>query len=85
MKKKHRFLSVEIKEVKSSQNKIKNAITKKQSQMDATMASLDKAEQQIIYIEGKIMKNNEAEKKKETKAKDTRLRELGDLLRRNNI
>ena len=33
------------------------------------------------------MENNEAEKKMETKAKehDTRLRELSDLLKRNNI
>ena len=48
---------------------------------------MDKAEQQICNTEDKIMENNEAEQKRETKAKeqDTRTRELSDLLKRNNI
>ena len=36
-------LSVEIKEVKSSQDEIKNAITELQSQMDAAAARMDEA------------------------------------------
>ena len=57
------------------------------SQMDATTARMDKAEQQISDIEDKLMQNNGAEKKRETKAKehDTRLRELNDLFKRKNI
>ena len=55
--------------------------------MNAMMARMDEAEKQISNIEGKIMENNEAEKKRETKAKDhsTRLKELSDLLKRSNI
>ena len=34
-------LSAEIKEVKSSHHKIKNAVTKMHAQMDATMARMD--------------------------------------------
>ena len=79
--------SAEIKELKSSQAEIKNAITKMQSQMDAMMVRMNEAEQQISDIEDKIMENNEAEKKRETKAKDqdTRCRELSNLIKRNNI
>ena len=45
------------------------------------------AEQWISDLEDKSMENNESEKKGETKAKDhtTRLWELSDLLKRNNI
>ena len=54
--------------------------------MDTVTARIDTGEQQISEIEDKIMENNEAEKKRETKAKDyyTRLRELSDLLKRSN-
>ena len=38
-------LSSEIKEVKNSQNEIKNVITELQSSMDAVVARMDKAEQ----------------------------------------
>ena len=37
--------SVDIKEVKSSQDEIKNAVTEKQSQMDATATRMDEAQQ----------------------------------------
>ena len=56
--------------------------------MDAMTARMDKGEHWISELEDKIMENNEAGKKKmKTKAKDhnTRLRELSDLLKRNNI
>ena len=58
-----------------------------QSQIDAMMARMDEAEQQISDIEDKIMENNEADKKRETKTNDydTRVRELSDLLKRKNI
>ena len=34
-----------------------------QSQMDATMARMQKEEHQIIYLEDKVIENNEAEKR----------------------
>ena len=48
---------------------------------------MDEAEQQISDIEDKLMENNEAEKKMETKAKehDLRIREISDSLKRKNI
>ena len=45
-----------------------------QSGMGTVTARMDEAEQQIINIEDKIMENNEAEKKRETKAKDHDIR-----------
>ena len=74
-------LSEEIKEVKSSQDKIKNAVTELQSQMNATAARMDEAEQQISDIEDKLTEDNEAEKKRETKAKqhDLRITEISVL------
>ena len=39
-------LSLHIKEVKTSQDEIKNAITELQSQMDAAAARMDEAENQ---------------------------------------
>ena len=55
--------------------------------MDATAAKIDEAEQQISDIEDNLMENNEAEKKRETKAKehDLKIREISDSLKRNNI
>ena len=60
-------LSVEI---KASQDEIKNAKIELQFLMDATVARMNEAEQQISDIEDKLMQNNEAEKKRETKAKE---------------
>ena len=73
---KNRFesLSAEIKEVKTSQDEIKNAITELQSWMDAATARIDEAEHRISSIEDKLMENNEAEKKREIKAKEHYLR-----------
>ena len=50
-------------------------------------AWMDEAEQRINNIEGKLIENNEAEKKREIKAKqhDLRIREISDSLKRNNI
>ena len=47
---------------------------------------MDEAEQQISNIEDKFMENNEAEKKRETRAKehDLRIREISDSLKRGN-
>ncbi|VFV41583.1 Hypothetical predicted protein [Lynx pardinus] len=55
--------------------------------MDTTAARMHEAEQRISDIEEKLMENNEAEKKRETKAKedDLRIREISDPLKRNNI
>ena len=57
--------SVEIKEVKSSQDEIKNAITETQCLMNVLVARMDEAEQRISKIEDKITENSEAGKKKE--------------------
>ena len=78
---------MEIKEIKSSQDEIKNAITKLQSRIDVMAARMDEAEKQISDIEDTIMENKEAEKRRETKAKEhnIRIRELSDSLKRNNI
>ena len=46
-------LSVEIKEVKPSQDEIKNVITELQYRMDTTVARMDEAEQQISNTEDK--------------------------------
>ena len=79
--------SAEIKEVETSQNEIKNAITELQSWMDATVARRKEAEDRISNIEDKLIENNEAEKKREIKAKDhdLRIREISDSLKGNNI
>ena len=55
--------------------------------MDVTAARMDEAEHGISDIEDKIVENNEAEKKRETKAKEhkIKIRELSDSLKRNNI
>ena len=81
------YISVEIKEIKPSWAEIKNAITEMQSQTDATTSSMDESDQRISYIEDKTMVNSEAEKKRETTAKEhtTRLRKLSGLLKRNSI
>ena len=52
--------------------------------MDATEARMDKAEQEISDREDKLMENTEAEKKRETKAKEhnLRIREISDSLKR---
>ena len=65
-------LSAEIKEVKNSQNEIKNVVTELQSRMDAAAARMDEAEQRISNTEDKLIENNEAEKKREIKAKRAR-------------
>ena len=55
--------------------------------MDAAAARLHEAEQRISNIEDKLIENNEAEKKREIKAKEhnLRIREINDSLKRNNI
>ena len=48
--------------------------------MDAASARMDEAEQRISDIEDKLIQNNEAEKKREIKAKEhnLRIREIND-------
>ena len=55
--------------------------------MATIAARMDEAEQRISDIEDKLRRNNEAEKKRETKAKEheINIRELSDSLKRNNI
>ena len=50
-------------------NRLKNVITELQSQVEAMAARMDEAEQRISDIEDKLTENNEAEKKREIKAK----------------
>ena len=60
-----------MKEVKASQDKIKNAITELQSRILATVARMDEAGQRISDIEDKCMDNNEAEKSATLRQKST--------------
>ena len=55
--------------------------------MDAVVARMDEVEQRISDMEDKLIENNEAEKKREIKAKEhnLRIREISDSLKRNNI
>ena len=55
--------------------------------MDAAVARMDEAGQRIGDLEDKLIENNEAEKKREIKAKEhnLRIREISDSLKRNNI
>ena len=74
----------EIKDLKSCQAEIRNAITKMQTQMDTITARMDEAEEQISDTEDKIMENNEAKKKRETKVMDHNGNSV-TLLKQNNI
>ena len=56
-------LSAEIKELKPSQDEIKNVISELQSIMGAMAARMDEAEQWMSDMEDKLIENNEAEKK----------------------
>ena len=78
---------MEIKEVKASQDEIKNVITELQSQMVATAARMDEAEQRISDKEDNLTENNETEKKRETNAKEHNLRitEISDSLKKRNV
>ena len=75
---------MEIKELKASQAKIKNAITKIQNQLDAMILRMDEAE--AIDTEDKIMENNDAEKKRKRNIEDHELRVkvLSDSLKHTN-
>ena len=55
--------------------------------MDAAVARMDEAEQRISIIEDNTIENNEAEKKREIKAKeqDLRITEISDSLKRKNM
>ena len=64
-------LSVGIKEVKTSQDEIKNAITELQSQMDAAATRMHETQQRISDIQDKLMENNEAEKRGKLRQKST--------------
>ena len=80
-------LTTKKKELKSTQVKIKNTITKMQTQMEIIKLRMDEAEEQISDKEDKIMKNNEAKKRRERNVinHEDRLRELCDLVKRNNM
>ena len=74
-----------MKELKSSQAKIKNGKTKMQTQMKAIKMRMDEAEEQS-NIEGKIMENNEDEKR-DRKVMDHKgiLREFSNLVKCDKI
>jgi len=56
-------LTREIKELKTSQKKIKNAVTEMQIQLDAITTRMEEAKELISDTEDKVRENNEAEKK----------------------
>ena len=61
---------MKTKEVQAIQDEIKSAVPEMESRMEAMVVRLDEAEQRISYREDKFMENKEAEKKKETEAKE---------------
>ena len=81
------YHTIDIKELKSGQSEIKNAMNKMQTQMYDIIMRMYETEEQINDIEDKIMENNEAEKKRERKVLDHAVRfgELSNFLKCNNI
>ena len=65
---------MEIKEVKPSQDEIKKCSNLAAILNGCHGGRMDAAEQRVSDIEDKLMKNNEAEKKRETKAKEHYIR-----------
>ena len=55
--------------------------------MEATTTQIEEAEERIGELEDKIMEKEEAEKKRDKKIQEYegRLRELSDIIRRNNV
>ena len=76
----------EIKELKSSQAEIKNAITEMQSWRETKKMRVDKSEEWSSNMD-KIVESDDAEKMRERKVIDHkgRFRELRNLLKCNNI
>ena len=58
-------LTTEVKELKASQTKIKNAITEMQIQLDSMITQMEEVKEPISDIEDKTMENNKAKKKRE--------------------
>ena len=71
-------LATEIKDLKTSQAEIKNAIIEMQNQLEIVTMRIEETEERIGDIESKIMENNKAEKKWERQLLDHEeiLREL---------
>lgn len=80
-------LTAVIKDIKTSQGKIKSAITEMQKSLDIITMRMEESEDQIGVIENKIMENNEAEEKGEIQLLDHeyRLTELCNSTKHNNI
>ena len=55
--------------------------------MEVTTAQIEEAEERIGELEDKIMEKEEAEKKRDKKIQEYegRLRELSDIIKRNNV
>ena len=66
---------------------LKNAINELQNKMETTAARIEEAEERIRELEDKIMEKEEAEKKRNKKIQEYEgsLRELSDIIKRNNI
>lgn len=80
-------LTTEVKELKTNQAKMKNAITKIQNQLDIMTTRIEESEEWVSNIEDKILENNEVAQKRERNILDhkSRLRELSDPIKHNNI
>ena len=77
-----------MKDLRTSQAKIQNAITEMQNQLDITTTRMEEAEDQTDDKEDKSMGNNEAGKKGERKLlldDKHRLQKLNDSTKHNNI
>ena len=69
-----------------SQSKMRSAITKIENRLDAMNTNLEKVEEHVSDIEDKIVKNNEADQKRERIIMDykNKFRELRDSIKCNN-
>ena len=77
--------SAEIKDLKTSQAEIKNAVTEIQNRLDITTTGTEEAEERIGDIEGKITENKLKRRVKEKLGYEGRVRELSDSIKWNNI
>ena len=56
--------ATEIKGLRNSHEELKNAVNEVQNKVEAAIAQIEEAEERIGELEGKIMKKEEAEKKR---------------------
>jgi len=77
----------DLEEIKKSQSIMNNAITKIKSPLEGTNSRITEAEDRIGEVEARIVKINEAERKKEKRMKrnENNLRDFWDNVKCTNI